>query len=170
MRHLIVAIALAFSTVACGQPLADDRSQQRAEDPVEMFGPDDATMNAAIAEARAGLPRFWELFQAGDGSDFMVKVGFPTPDGGNEHIWVGDLQRAADGSLSAVVQNEPHNVPSIRFGERANFDEAWISDWALTRNRRMYGHYTTRVVVGSLPPEEQAQYAGFLAGIAQGVP
>ena len=101
MRSLIFAIVLAVGLAACGQPLADDRSQQRAEDPIEMFGPDDATMNAAIEQARAGLPRFWELFTAGDGSDFMLKVGFPTPDGGNEHIWVGDVQRAADGGLSA---------------------------------------------------------------------
>lgn len=171
MRHVIVAIALAFSTVACGQPLpAGDRAAERAADPIENFGPDDATMNAAIAEARASLPRFWEMFDARDGSDFMLKVGFPTPDGGNEHIWVGDIQRAPNGALSAVIANEPHDVPSIRFGERANFEQAWISDWALTRNGQMYGHYTTRVVVGSLPPEEQAQYAGFLAGIAQGVP
>lgn len=155
-------LALALALTACGQPAASN-------DPVETFAPDDAAMNAAIAEARAGLPRFWELYQTNDGTDFMLKVAFPTPDGGNEHIWVGDIQRT-DAGVTAVVQNEPANVPSLQFGARTPIDEALISDWALTRNGQMYGHYTTRVVVGSLPAAEQAQYGDFLAGIASGMP
>ena len=47
---------------------------------------------------------------------------------------------------------------------------ALISDWALTRGGRTYGHYTTRVVIASLPAEEQAQYAGLLATFAEGLP
>ncbi|MEQ1490252.1 MAG: DUF2314 domain-containing protein [Terricaulis sp.] len=165
MKNVLKTLIFALALVACGQP----QSVAVGEDRVEQFGPDDATMNAAIAEARTGLPRFWELFDAHDGSDFMLKVAFPTPDGGNEHIWVGDIERTPEG-LTAVIQNEPENVPTLRLGARAPIDETLISDWALTRNGHMYGHYTTRVVVGSLSPEEQAQYAGFLANITQGVP
>ena len=165
MRVFIGVVALALGLLACGQPQA----QSVSDDPVERFAPDDATMNAAIADARSGLPRFWELYQNNDGSDFMLKVGFPTPDGNTEHIWVGGIQRSATG-ITAIVQNEPVNVPSLRFGARTSIDEALISDWALTRNGRMYGHYTTRVVVASLPPSEQVQYADFIAGIEQGVP
>ena len=163
--RMILALALAIGLAACGQPLTE--AQQA--DPVHQFSAEDATMNAAIEEARRGLPRFWELHAANDGSDFMVKVGFPTTSGGHEHIWVGDIQRSAAG-VTAVVQNEPHDVPSIRYGERTTVDEALISDWALTRGGRTYGHYTTRVVIASLPAEEQAQYAGLLATFAEGLP
>jgi uncharacterized protein YegJ (DUF2314 family) len=167
MRTLFAAFALTIGLLACGQ--AQQQSQAAEDDPVEMFAPDDATMNAAIAEARAGLPRFWELFQNNDGADFMLKVGFPTPGGGNEHIWVSDIQRS-DAGITAVVQNDPVNVPSLQHGARAPIDDALISDWSLTRNGKTYGHYTTRVVVASLPLEEQAQYAEFLASVEQGVP
>ncbi len=161
----VQALALAFGLFACGQPQTQDNAQDR----VERFAPDDAAMNAAIAEARAGLPRFWELLAANDGSDFILKVGFPTPDGGQEHIWVGQIERS-DSGVTAIVQNEPANVPSLRFGARTAIDEALISDWALIRGERTYGHYTTRLVVAALPPQEQAQYESFLASLADGVP
>ena len=49
-------------------------------------------------------------------------------------------------------------------------EQIYSKDWALTREGRTYGHYTTRVVIASLPQEEQAQYAVMLATFAQGVP
>lgn len=162
MRKLFV-LAVAVLLLGCGQPSA------RMQDQVERFGPDDATMNTAIEEARAGLPRFWELYDANQGENFMLKVGFPTPDGGQEHIWVDEIRREA-GGLSARIQNEPENVPSVQYGQRAPFDEALVSDWAVTRDGRTYGHYTTRVVIASLPTEEQAQYASYLATFADDLP
>lgn len=164
MRTLIL-LALAGLVLVCGQP----QTEAQAQDRVEYFESDDATMNAAIANARAGLPRFWELYGNREGSDFMLKVGFPASSGGNEHIWVSDVQRGANG-LSAVIANEPADVPTLRYGQRASFEEAWISDWALTHRGVTYGHYTTRVVVASMPVSERAPYAAFIASLGNGVP
>jgi uncharacterized protein YegJ (DUF2314 family) len=167
MRAFVIGFALA-ALAACGQPAQQDEAGDTQS--VDTVAAEDPAVSAAIAEARASLPRFWELYTAQDAEAFWLKAGFPTANGGTEHIWLDQIASTPEGVISGRVQNEPQNVPSLQMGARTTITEDMISDWSLQRGGRTYGHFTTRALVAGMPPEQQAEYADFVSGLAPGAP
>ncbi|MGL4321786.1 MAG: DUF2314 domain-containing protein, partial [Paracoccaceae bacterium] len=124
-----------------------------AQDPVTPFAADDATMNAAIAEAQRTLPLF--LANALDAESIGregtgVKVGMPTVPGGAmelEHIWVTPFRLWPDGTLSGYLANAPVELGALRQGDRVDFTQDQISDWSFAApDGLLYGNYTSRVM------------------------
>jgi uncharacterized protein YegJ (DUF2314 family) len=122
-----------------------------AQDPVTNFTDDDATMNAAIAQAQASLPLF--LANALDGEQVGrdgtgVKVAIATMAGtGDEHIWVTPFRMWEDGTLSGYLANAPVDLGPLRQGDRVDFAQTQISDWSLfAPDGKMWGNYTSRVM------------------------
>jgi uncharacterized protein YegJ (DUF2314 family) len=113
----------------------------------------DPAMNAAIAEAKKTLPDFVAKLDANKGD--MADVGFKYPLGGWEHIWVGDVKH--DGEfLTGVLVNQPAQ-PEHKMGEAVRVAMKDVSDWAYRDNEGvMQGHYTTKVLLPQLDPEEAA--------------
>lgn len=169
MRTLLVSLALLGFVAACGSnaPTEAPPAEQSQEDASPAAHA--AALQAATDEARAGLPRFWELQANNDGEAFWLKVAYATPDGGSEQIWLNRVRGGPEG-LTGIVQNQPQNVPSLRLNERAPINVDQIYDWSITRNGRTYGHYTTRVILSSGTPEERAQNQAFLDSLEQGLP
>src|SRR5262245_35686452 len=89
------AIALAAVVAAFG-PAANAVAQDRS--PIVDLSPADAEMNAAIAKARATLPTFWASYEAPKPSEegHSLKVSFPKPRSGNEHIWMAEVKKLPD--------------------------------------------------------------------------
>ncbi|MGL5011566.1 MAG: DUF2314 domain-containing protein [Paracoccaceae bacterium] len=123
-----------------------------AQDEITPFAADDATMNAAIAEAQRTLPLFLDsaldaekIGREGTG----VKVGIRTvrdPDG-TEHIWVAPFRLWPDGTLSGFLANEPVDLGALREGDRVDFAADQISDWSFVApDGLLYGNYTSRVM------------------------
>lgn len=54
----------------------------------------------------------------------------PRDAGGAEHIWF-EVHEVRDDSLDATCINEPHAVPGLSAGDRAEHDIAQLSDWAV---------------------------------------
>jgi uncharacterized protein YegJ (DUF2314 family) len=153
---LILATALAvLSLSACGEgdtgaPTVDNSGPG---DEMVKYAAEDAAMNAAVAEAKTSLPLFLARLDAGqiqatDG----LKVGFPV-DNGHEHIWVNQIARKGD-QLTGTLANEPNWMPGLHQGSPVTFAPELVSDWSYEKGGKLWGNYTTRVMVPSLAPEE----------------
>lgn len=164
LRALILAAALsvAASGAVAGPPRPDNGPPS---DTVVMYEPDDREMNAAIDAAKATLPSFWRLFATDDvvAETGGLKVAFPVRGGGNEYMWLSNITR--DGkTIRGVLDNIPEmDIEPVAKGDTLTIDPARIVDWYYVRNGRMYGSYTTRVMLKHLSPREAADYRSVLS-------
>ncbi|SFK19984.1 YegJ family protein [Caulobacter sp. UNC279MFTsu5.1] len=167
MRALFCVGLAALALGACG-PAQTAPSQGQgegqavaAEDQIVNFGADDAEMNAAIAAARKTLPVFWNHLRTKPGEPSSLKVGLATSNG-HEHIWVSDIEAKGD-TITGRLANDPDNLPGLKLGSPVTFTRAQISDWAYEKNGKLYGHYTTRIVIKHIDPAEAAQVRAMLS-------
>jgi uncharacterized protein YegJ (DUF2314 family) len=133
------------------------------EDKVINVAEDDPEMEAAIAGARAALPRFWQVFDMREHgeNDFALKVKI-TDRKGTEYFWLTELERK-DGKLLGTINNDPNIVGSVKLGDRITIPEADISDWLYLRDGKMVGNYTLRVLFKQMPAKEVEKYKQILA-------
>jgi uncharacterized protein YegJ (DUF2314 family) len=119
---------------------------------------EDAEMSAAIREARASLPEFWKALAhpAPGVGDFALKVEI-ADSSGTEHFWLADITRRGD-VISGLIDNEPAQVQTVKMGQRYEFKEDRISDWTFTRNGKMVGNWTARVLVKRMPRDEAERF------------
>jgi uncharacterized protein YegJ (DUF2314 family) len=130
-------------------------------DPVLQFKSGDPEMMAAVAEASAGLGRFFQavLNDSGvSGKSAYVKVLFPVGlDGEAEMIWVGPFIRYTDGGFGGLLMNNPNYMGSLKAGDQVNFDQSMITDWSVTGpDGRRYGNFTARVMLSRMSEAESA--------------
>jgi uncharacterized protein YegJ (DUF2314 family) len=155
-RSHFALLAIAF-LAACPGGCSSDRDQ------VTTVDSDDPEMVAAIAKARAELPRFWQTFAnpAHGESDFALKVKI-TDANGTEHFWLSDLERK-DGKTTGTINNDAVTVKSVKLGDRIPIPEADISDWMYMRGGKMYGNGTVRALFKEMPPAEVEKVKKMLA-------
>jgi uncharacterized protein YegJ (DUF2314 family) len=125
-----------------------------AQDATTRFTRDDREMNAAVAEARRTLPRFFDSYRSGRTERHSVKVAIPvagTDD--HEHIWMR-LDSHDGETVAGRLTNEPERLPGLRLNSpyRARIDA--ISDWSYWDGGLRYGNYTTRVILKHIPASE----------------
>ena len=113
-------------------------------------------MLRAIEKAQATLPAVLDLVRAGRNTfshDLSFKVSIKVAEG-YENIWVDQIRRTSTG-FSGKLANEPVHLVGKRFGSKVSFDQAQIIDWSITsRDGRLFGHLTTRVILETLPARE----------------
>lgn len=135
-------------------------------DPVIGYDPHDVRMNAAEAEARGQLDRFFSLVLDDDGlarPDSGVKVAVPVPGGGNEVIWVSPFG-LRDGRFIGLLANQPQSISDKQVGDVIAFAEAQVRDWYFFgEDGRMYGSYTTRVMLEDMSPAAAEQVLSVLS-------
>lgn len=89
-----------------------------------------AELLAESARARATAlllkPRFQDGLEPNE--RLMVKAPFPTPDGGNEWMWV-DVIRWEGATISGVLQNDPFQIPGLSAGAKVKVREREIFDY-----------------------------------------
>ena len=138
---LITAIAtLAMLGTATMSARAEGRS------PVIDVRTGDPEMNAAIAQGRATLPKFWASYDAPKTSEtgHSLKVRFPYGSNSGEHIWIAEVKKIGDNSYSGRFANAPRHLPGKRAGDLVEFREADISDWMYLRNSKIVGGETIK--------------------------
>lgn len=159
MKRLLIALALAAAPLAMASGSAIAQTAPAAEGPQEIidYSAADKRMNTAIADARRTLPEFWRMHaQVTDGRDATLKVAFPTPQGGNEHMWFDSIKREK-GVITGVLIVRPRDV-DYQFGQTLTLDPAKITDWGIVKGGRMWGNYTTRVAVEQMPAAQAAEF------------
>jgi uncharacterized protein YegJ (DUF2314 family) len=121
---------------------------------------DDAAVSGAKAKAQAGLDKFFQRlrFPQPDESSFGLKydLNWGHPERGEpEIIWTRDVIES-NGKILAKLDNDPQ-TPGYKSGMDVEIPRAAIADWAIKVGDKFDGHFTTRVLVAQLPPEEAAQ-------------
>jgi uncharacterized protein YegJ (DUF2314 family) len=152
----LIGAALFLAFAAAGAARAQDSSYIKIPNR-------DPEMEAAKAKARATLGQFWEkLERPGPGEEgFALKVSLPYSPRDTEHIWTKDVERK-DGKITAVINNRPRDVKTVRLGQRIEIREDQISDWMFVRNGKMVGNYTLRPMLARMPPADAARYRAML--------
>jgi uncharacterized protein YegJ (DUF2314 family) len=146
MRSILALLGLLLA--ACSGPADPEAAREAAYR---------KALSAAAAQARAHLSYFWEHEQAPTDAeyDFRMKITLPRTDGkaGDTQAWVESVAR--DGArLSGQLAAETPELPGMKQGEVVEFTEPQIVDWAFFSGEKLYGHYTTRVMLPNLPPEQ----------------
>jgi len=166
MRALLFA-GLTAGLVACGPASTTAAPEGNAQiidqgDNIVDFAGDDAEMSAAKLRARQTLPTFWRHLASHPEMEHDLKVGMPTTGGSLEHIWVGDIKDEGN-KIAGRLVNDPVDLAGLSMGSPVTFTRDQITDWAYVKDGKLYGHYTTRVVVKHLDPAEAAQLNAMLS-------
>lgn len=150
---LAAALALAMVLTACGP-----------KDELVYFSPNDAEMNAAIAQARSTLPIFWNKVDQHDPaiSDELVKVGLPNSHDSLEHIWM-TVETHSALAVRGRLANEPVDLPRLRYRDEITVETSKISDWTYTKGGKQYGGFTIRAMLSGANPEERREIEAALA-------
>jgi uncharacterized protein YegJ (DUF2314 family) len=161
MRPLFTWAVIAMCCLLCGCGALSGRQSLR-DDPVVNIAEDDASMNQAIATARARVGEFIPLLQkpGPDHSDFSVKV--PIHDGDKtEHMWLTPVR--FDGTkFVGAINNDPEGVHTVKLGQEISVPKAEISDWMYVEMYVEKGHlkggFTLRVLRDKMGAKERQEF------------
>ena len=125
----------------------------------------DPVIAAAIETARSHLARVFDVgFQEGGTAHpaLTLKVAFPIEDG-EEIIWVAEAARAG-ADMSGKLANDPVHLPGLSAGDTVTFTEDMIADWGIVGAAgKLFGHYTTRVLIETMPEDQAAAIRDLLS-------
>ncbi len=136
-----------------------------AGDDVVQFGQQDPEMQSAIAEARISLPQFLANTQGADGQSIEgagLKVEFNAESEQSEVIWIVPFAPRGDGFVG-ILANEPTSMPGQHAGDMVEFSEAQIADWTYSADGKLFGNYTTRVMLPHLDDATKTQLSQILS-------
>jgi uncharacterized protein YegJ (DUF2314 family) len=152
-RHGRLVLAALAGVMVLGLSMTRIRAMEDRVIPIKSA---DAEMNAAIAKARASLPRFWASYEGHEPSEMghSLKVRFVLSDNNVEHIWIVDVKKLTDNSYSGRFANTPDGLVGKHMDDITEFNEADISDWLFMRNDKIVGGETLRVLLKDMPKEE----------------
>ncbi len=155
MKHFLAVFAFALLTPIAGL----------AGDDVVQFGQQDPEMQAAIAEARVSLPQFLANTKGPDGQSVQgagLKVEFNAETDQSEVIWIVPFAERGEGFVG-ILANEPTAMPGQHAGDMVEFTEAQIADWTYSADGKLYGNYTTRVMLPHVDEATRTQLNQVLA-------
>jgi uncharacterized protein YegJ (DUF2314 family) len=142
MKHLLLLVLVCLCCCGCGG--ADDKP-----DTLIQSGFDEKEMEAAIARAQKEVDTFIAELSKPTGENHAVKVPI-TDNGQTEHFWLIDVSYR-NGQFEGVINNEPGMVKNVRLGEKRKVSKAEISDWMFMRGGKLYGNYTMRPLLKTMP-------------------
>lgn len=156
------AVALTLAALAPALPAQSETMVTAAQDPA---------MVEAVETARRHLDRVFDTaFGAADTAHpaLTLKIAFPVEgDGtgtvGEEVIWVANIARDG-GRFTATLANEPLHLQGLAAGDSVTFDRDMIADWSLLGQAELlFGHYTTRVLLDTMPADQAAPVRAILS-------
>ena len=118
-------------------------------------------MDGAIARAKSEVDNFIADFKAKKSENYSVKA--PIADGEDiEHFWLIDIEFDGE-NFHGSIGNEPGIVSNVKFGQKWTLAKDEISDWMFMRDGKMYGNYTMRPLLETMPPEQATKFKAILA-------
>jgi len=105
-------------------------------------------LEAASRAAVAKLPQMRDRFRRGlkPGEVLLVKAPFATSQGGTEWMWV-EVTAWSGEQITAVLQNTPFNVPSLRAGQSVKVRQSELFDYLYRDgNGREEGNTTGAII------------------------
>ena len=139
---------------AAKQGDAPDAPRQ-INDNVVAFNTQDKSLKAAKDQGRKTLPRFLKMLADGNAGTYSVK--FPlTQNGATEHIWlqVDDYQ---NDTFAGRLADVPVNGTKYKMGDVLTIAKSDVEDWMIRDGDAIWGAYTARVAVASMPEDQAKQ-------------
>jgi uncharacterized protein YegJ (DUF2314 family) len=114
-------------------------------------------MRAAVQQARRTVGQFITALQHRfpEQQDFEVKKPF-VENGHVEHIWLADVTFSGN-RFHGIVDNHPHFVKGVKYGDRVSVNPDEISDWAYLDSNNLVGGYTIKAHYKGLSPERRKE-------------
>ena len=158
MKKSLLFIASILCILSSCKEGSADKTERSGEPDVYNVEDDDAKMNQAMVDAKNSIDEFKNALVSDNPSFeyFTIKQKF-NADGGDEHIWVGDIQ-LIDNDFMGIIANEPVYTNKVQLGDTITVNRANISDWMYYDDGKVVGGYTIRVIRDGLSPEEKAQF------------
>ncbi|MEM6387692.1 MAG: DUF2314 domain-containing protein [Pseudomonadota bacterium] len=127
----------------------------------------------AMSDAESAARRHFDAFLAHvtqpDGAtthNAAVKVAIPTGDAHAEVIWVTPFAQTDENGFLGILANAPRNIADATAGDAIAFQRMQVRDWSFTgTDAKLYGSFTTRVLLPHIPQEQAAQIAAILSDI-----
>ena len=95
-----------------------------------------------------------------------VKIAVPTGNGHAEVIWVTPFAQTTENAFLGVFANAPQAIPSAKAGDAIVFEKSQVRDWSfMGADTKLYGSFTTRVLLPHIPREQAAQIASVLSDL-----
>jgi uncharacterized protein YegJ (DUF2314 family) len=154
MKNLLLLFLLCLCCGACGK--GEDKPNTLIES-----GYDEREMEIAIARSRKEVDRFIAEVSKPTGESHAVKVAI-TDNGNTEHFWLINVSYR-NGQFEGVINNEPGIVKNVQMGEKRKVNKTQISDWMFMRGGKLYGNYTMRPLLKTMPKEEAEKYQSMFA-------
>lgn len=164
--RLSATLALIGATVLAN--IGDGASADDAG-PVVTLQAGHLAMSDAEAAAQRHFDRFLVHVLQHDGATLegaAVKIAVPTGDGQAEVIWVTPFAKAKDAAFIGVFANAPKDIPGASAGDAIIFERSQVRDWSfMGDDTKLYGSFTTRVLLPHIPREQAAQIAAVLSDL-----
>lgn len=124
---------------------------------------DSPEMVAAMAEAKRTLPSFWLAYEDPElRPSCIVKLRLTGEGGVEEHVWVSDITRR-DGVASGLLANEPLSLAPLVYCSEVTIETDRISDWQYLKDQKVWGAFTQRAILLTLPEAEAAAMRGIFS-------
>lgn len=126
-----------------------------------------AAILQAEEDARRQLNLFLQNTVTADGTaheEAAVKIILAGTSARAEAIWITPFSTLGGGQFVGVLANEPRVAADLALGDAVHFDESQIRDWSFVGpDRRLYGSYTTRVLLPHLSDAQAEQIGSYLS-------
>lgn len=137
--------------------------------PVVQLAAGDAAMSDAEAAARRHLDTFLGHVLREDGAAIegaAVKIAIPTGGAHAEVIWVTPFAQTSDNGFLGILANTPRHIEGASAGDAVAFSRDQVRDWSFFgEDARLYGSFTTRVLLPHIPRSEAAKIAMVLSDV-----
>jgi uncharacterized protein YegJ (DUF2314 family) len=157
--YVIVLASATMFAVGCGKGNAGSDIVSRPGEPDYVRLEDDETMDRAITKARETYQDFVAALEGNNSrfDGFAIKKPFPTPDGGQEHIWINEV-RWDGAKFLGRINNEPVDTTAVKFGDAVTVAPEELSDWMYVDGNRLIGGFTVRVLHFRSSAQEQRSF------------
>ncbi|MEM8944237.1 MAG: DUF2314 domain-containing protein [Planctomycetota bacterium] len=151
LQTLFTWTILATTTVGCSS----------STETLVVGGYDEAEMAAATSRAIDEVDLFIADLKSGRSENYAVKV--PIDDSGEtEHFWLVDVV-FSNNKFTGKIDNEPGIVTNVRMGQKLSVGKTEISDWMYIQGGKMFGNYTMRPLLPSMPKDEADRFRAMFA-------
>ena len=69
----------------------------------------------------------------------------------------------ANNKFTGTINNEPGMVSNVKMGQQYTLGKTEISDWMFMRDGKMYGNYTLRPLLATMPEAEADKFRAIFA-------
>lgn len=129
--------------------------------------------HAAMTDAEAAARRHFDQFlshvlqpDGATGHGAAVKIAVPTGDGHAEVLWVTPFAQTSAHGFMGLYANPPQSIAGAEIGDAVAFDRAQVRDWSFVGvDTKLYGSFTTRVLLPHIPQADAAQIAAVLSDL-----